>query len=61
MNKESFLKGLSERLQVLNEQERQDLLEEYEQHIDLKIENGLSEEEAVRDFGTPEQLCAPAS
>lgn len=57
MNKESFLKELSERLQVLNEQERQDLLEEYEQHIDLKIENGLSEEEAVRDFGTPEQLC----
>lgn len=57
MNKEVFLKELSERLHVLNEKERQDVLEEYEQHIDLKIESGLSEEEAVRDFGTPEELC----
>lgn len=57
MNKETFLKELSERLQVLNEKERQDVLEEYAQHIDLKIENGQSEEEAVRDFGTPEELC----
>lgn len=47
MNKELFLKELGDRLQILNEQERQELLEEYAQHIDLKIENGLSEEEAV--------------
>lgn len=53
-----FLKELSDRLQILNEQERQELLEEYAQHIDLKIESGLSEEEAVKDFGTPEELSA---
>lgn len=58
MNKEMFLKELSDRLQILNEQERKELLEEYAQHIDLKIQNGLSEEEAVKDFGAPEELIA---
>ena len=58
MNKEMFLKELSDRLQILNEKERQEILEEYAQHIDLKIESGLSEEAAVKDFGTPEELSA---
>lgn len=58
MNKEMFLKELSDRLQILNEKERLELLEEYAQHIDLKIESGLSEEDAVKDFGTPEELSA---
>ena len=58
MNKEMFLKELSDRLQILNEKERQDLLDEYAQHIDMKIENGMSEEDAVKDFGALEELCA---
>lgn len=57
MNKEMFLQELRERLHVLNEQERRDVLEEYAQHIDLKIQNGQSEEDVIRDFGTPEELC----
>lgn len=58
MNKAEFLLELEKRLHVLNEQERRDVLQEYAQHIDLKIENGLNEEEAVRDFGSPEELAA---
>lgn len=58
MNKEMFLKELSDRLQILNEKERNDLLEEYAQHIDMKIASGLTEEDAVKDFGTLEELCA---
>lgn len=41
---------------VLNDDERADLLSEYEQHIEMKIQSGLSEEEAIADFGDPEEL-----
>lgn len=58
MSKDKFLEELEQKLRVLNEQERKDVLEEYAQHIDLKIENGLSEEDAVSDFGSPEALAA---
>ena len=36
----------------------QDILEEYEQHIDIKVQNGQSEEEAIRDFGPVRELAA---
>lgn len=37
MNKESFLTELAGHLRVLAEQEQQDILNEYAQHIDMKI------------------------
>ena len=58
MNKEEFLRVLEQKLSVLNDRERLDVLEEYSQHIDMKIESGQTEEEAVRDFGDPEELVA---
>jgi len=58
MNKESFLEELRGHLQILEEQEQQDILEEYSQHIDMKIQKGLSEEEAIRDFGPMKELAA---
>lgn len=57
-NKESFLKELQSRLAVLEEAEQQDILAEYAQHIDLRVDGGLSEEEAVQDFGDIDQLAA---
>lgn len=57
-NKESFLKELQSRLAVLEEAEQQDILSEYAQHIDLRVSGGLTEEEAIRDFGDIEQLAA---
>lgn len=56
MTKIEFLEHLEKRLQVLNKKERDDILGEYAQHIELKMENGLSEEEAIRDFGDLEEL-----
>lgn len=41
---------------VLDTNERKDLLSEYEQHIEMKISSGLSEEEAIADFGDFEEL-----
>ena len=50
MNKEGFLKELRDHLRVLDEREQEDIIDEYAQHIDLKMKSGLSEEEAISDF-----------
>ena len=57
MNKEMFLEELRGYLQVLEDQEQDDILEEYAQHIDMKMLKGLSEEEAIRDFGSVKELA----
>lgn len=56
MTKTEFLTFLEQRLMVLNDDERADLLSEYKQHIEMKVESGLSEEDAIADFGDPEEL-----
>ena len=58
MNREEFLNSLENRLQVLNKQERDDILSEYRQHIELRIGSGLSEEAAIQDFGNLDDLAA---
>lgn len=50
MNKEGFLKELRDHLRVLDEREQEDIIDEYAQHIDLKMKSGLSEEEAISDL-----------
>lgn len=56
MDKTTFMKELEQSLSVLQESEVQDILNEYEQHIDMKVKNGLSEEEAIQDFGSLAEL-----
>lgn len=58
MNKETFLRELREYLKILEDREQEDILAEYAQHIDMKMQKGLSEEEAIRDFGPMEELAA---
>ena len=58
MNKETFLKELQQHLAVLEDQEQQDILQEYSQHLDIKIQNGQKEEDAIRDFGPVKELAA---
>lgn len=58
MNKEEFLRQLQERIRILQPSEQQDILEEYAQHIQMRMEGGLSEEEAIRDFGSLDDLAA---
>lgn len=57
MNKQEFLEVLKVQLQVLDEKEQKDILDEYALHIDMKVEGGLSEEEAIQDFGTIQELA----
>lgn len=58
MKKEEFLTTLRKNLSVLEEREIQDIVEEYKQHIDMKMKEGLSEEEAIKDFGDLKELTA---
>lgn len=58
MDKKTFLLNLRQSLSVLKEEELQDIVSEYEQHIDMKVENGLTEEEAIVDFGSMTELTA---
>ena len=58
MNKKAFLKQLSRRFRSLPRQERDDRLRFYGEMIDDRMEEGLTEEEAVAAIGTVEELTA---
>lgn len=58
MNKKEFLDVMERRLSVLEAQEREDILSEYEQHIELKMKSGMSEREVIEDFGDVDSLIA---
>ncbi len=58
MNKNEFLKELENRIRVLEKTEIKDILAEYSQHIDMKMNSGLSEADAIKDFGNIEDLAA---
>ena len=51
MTKKEFVAFLNQRLAVLEKKERQEIIDEYVQHIEIKVENGKTEEEAIKDFG----------
>lgn len=57
MNKNEFLQELGAFLAILDGKEQQDILAEYSQHIDMKIANGLSEAETIKDFGDIRDLA----
>lgn len=56
MRKDEFLNILDRKLQVINEKERRDIIDEYRTHIEMKMEEGKSEEEAIEDFGDIDEL-----
>ena len=59
MNKQDFLTRLEEALAGLPEEERAERLAFYGEMIDDRIEEGLTEEEAVAELGPIELLPAP--
>lgn len=58
MDKREFLKELGKYLEILDEKEQQDILDEYLQHIEMKMKDGMSEQEAIKDFGDIHELAA---
>ena len=57
MDKKTFISELKQALSVLQEEELEDIVSEYEQHIDMKQKNGLTEED-IADFGSLNELSA---
>lgn len=58
MDKNTFISQLRQALSVLQKDELEDIVNEYQQHIDMKMKSGLSQEEAIADFGSLEELTA---
>lgn len=57
MNKDTFLKALKKQLKNLKPAELQKNISYYEELISDMVENGLSEEDAVRKIGSPKQAA----
>ena len=58
MRQDEFFRILNRRLSVIEDSERNDILNEYRQHIAMKMsEGGISEEKAIEDFGDVNALA----
>ena len=51
MLKKEFLDVLNQKLSLISDKEREDIILEYGTYIDDKIAGGVAEEEAVAGFG----------
>ncbi len=56
MNKLQFLAELKSNIHMLEDEEQTDILDEYSQHVDMKVAAGMSEEEAIAEFGPVDEL-----
>lgn len=56
MNKEQFIAYMNSRLAIIKESERKDIIDEYINHIDMKVQEGMSEEEAIAAFGDIDEM-----
>ncbi|KGX88738.1 hypothetical protein N781_09475 [Pontibacillus halophilus JSM 076056 = DSM 19796] len=57
MNKEQFMKRLDSLLQELPEHEREDILDDYEEHFLSGEQDGKGEEEIVNELGDPKTIA----
>ena len=56
MNKKEFIDYIEKRLNILDKNEIEDIVNEYIQHIDNKLSEGMSEKDAVATLGNCEDL-----
>ena len=59
MDKHTFLQTLQKRLKGLPEEDLQRTIEYYREMIDDRMEEGLTEEEAVAEIGSIEEIAEP--
>ncbi|NMD71475.1 DUF1700 domain-containing protein [Bacillus sp. DNRA2] len=57
MNKQQFLAKLSSGLKHLPAAERQDILQDFEEHFSIGKESGKSEEQILATLGSPQQIA----
>lgn len=56
MNKLQFLAELKSNIHMLEDEEQTDILDEYSQHVDMKVASGMTEKEAIAEFGPIDEL-----
>ncbi|UOQ48900.1 DUF1700 domain-containing protein [Gracilibacillus caseinilyticus] len=57
MNKEKFMSALQKSLNKLSEEERNDILHDFEEHFDVGKSEGKTEEEIALSLGAPGQIA----
>ncbi len=57
MNKEEYLKKLAELLKDLPQEEREDILFDYEEHFNIGMEKGRAEDEISKALGDPKSVA----
>lgn len=57
MNKKEFINKLHINLHNISEDEKKDILMDYEEHFQIGIERGLSEVEISKNLGDPEKIA----
>lgn len=57
MNKTEFLESIKQKLNGLPEKDIQSAVEYYEEAIDDRTEDGLTEEQAITEIGTPDDIA----
>ena len=58
MNKRQFINALKLKLQGLPQSEVEDRLSFYEEMIEDRVEEGVSEEEAIKSIGSVEEISS---
>ena len=58
MTKDEFINKLRDKLSILNNDEVEDIISEYSEHIDEKIKSGIDEKEATSEFGNIDELVS---
>jgi uncharacterized membrane protein len=57
MRKDEFLKQLKKQLKDIKEEDRKDIIEDYEEHFEEAIRDGKSEEKICEDLGNPKDIA----
>lgn len=57
MNKEEFLKELREKISILNKSEVDDIINEYNEHIEEELKNGKKEEQIIKKIGNIDEIA----
>lgn len=57
MNKDQFLKSLANGLKRLSQEEREDIIRDFQEHFLIGSEEGKSEEEISQSLGSPYQIA----
>ncbi|MBC2263926.1 DUF1700 domain-containing protein [Listeria booriae] len=58
MNRQEFFRALEEGFATLDIEERESLLADYEEHIQISMASGKTEEEALAHIGDPRHIVA---